>query len=70
MSKFEAGKSYYCRFHEHMQLKVVSRSDDTVTVKGWKISRHKIMTDRNGNEYIEIGNPIEGLFRYPASNLC
>lgn len=69
MARFEIGKKYYASWYESSTLEVVDRTETTVTVHGWKYSRHRILTDEKGNEYFEIkDHPY--VFRYRALNRC
>ena len=69
MASFEIGRKYWCSEREYSALVVVDRTEKTVAVWGWKLSRHRIQKDENGNEYFVIKDHPD-VFHYRAQNRC
>lgn len=66
---FKEGEKYYTRRNPDTYLTVERRTATSVVVRGWKVTREKLLTDENGDEYFEISDPFKGAFRYSAKNV-
>lgn len=53
--KFSEGK-YYCWENSDYTIEIVRITPHTATVRGLLVTKEKIRTDENGNEYIRLGD--------------
>ena len=53
--KFSTGK-FYCWENSDYEIEVLGSAAGAAFVQGWTLSTEKIHVDKNGNEFLKIGN--------------